>query len=506
MANYLQINANTTAQIISAAGANSQVQAWSMKVSLGALQRSMFSRVLHDGVNSKKPIKQILDLRTTHGQTLNIKSQAPLGASPGIQGSGTDRVSMGEQIKFIMWQLSIGIHWQGVKFNNLAAAQTMLGVGKPLDAQARSDLTDLFALLQSRQVEATMMQRKTARTTIYAGNRTSIDTLTSADTFNPNMMQQISDRMAQNMADPIAVAVPKAGGKEPIRGYYIIAPSPLVRDMEQSSDYQTLMANAQLRGDSNTLFYGGFPMFGGSILDRYQLQSDTSDGPKGTLGAPTAYLGGALIALPLTGAYMLGGGSAAAAAQTTPLYFQLFPAGEFKQFEQIKIAATTNVEKYCLAYNVALGKFAMYAYQVNDGNKITLTKALRSTNATSGKIDATTVGSVTYGTAPWTTDYICETNEIGDPVWPCNTKGQPYVAGYGLADNALWSAYGMFEDGSAMGRRTFLDGSLVNHNRESEVGMDMNWNCEAVQDANGLSNGFTVIYGAFNPPGLPNIT
>jgi len=91
-------------------------------------------------------------------------------------------------------------------------------------------------------------------------------------------------------------------------------------------------------------------------------------------------------------------------------------------------------------------------------------------------------------------------------VYPCNSYGQPYVKGYALADNAIWSAYGMFVDGSAMGMRTMINGADINHNMSSEIGLAMNWGVAAVRDANNMCNGYMVIVGAFNPPGLPSIT
>jgi len=518
MANYLDINADSTAQIIAAAGSNAQAQAWSADVVYGAQQKSMFSRVFHDGVLSKKPIRPKLDLKNLHGQVVNIKSKAPLGSSPGVQGSGNNRVAQGEQEKFAMWQLQIGIQWQGKRWNNLSAAQTMLGIGKPLDNEARGEISDLFSLVQSRTIEASFQQRKSARTTLYPNGKTTVEGLRSSDTFTFNTMQQISDRMANNMAKPVALAMPKAAGcKEPIRGYYVIAPAPLVRDMESSSDYQTLMANAQVRGSDNTLFYGGFPLIGGSMLDRYQIESDDSDGPKGTLGAPHAYLGAALakaIANDGSANIMRGGGSAAAvtrsAAAPSPfLFFQLFPNAQFQTFEVEKIAAVTT-PAYCLAQNSTTGLWRLYSYTTNDGNKLTLTGALiKSTSSESGGIDLKTVGSVTAaasGTGVWTDAYIGETNLIGDIVHPCNSYGQCYVSGYALADEAMWSCYGMFIDGNAMGRRTMIDGAVVNHNRETEIGMDMNWGCECVPNSNSLYNGFCVVTGAYNPSGAPVLT
>jgi hypothetical protein len=518
MANYLEINPSTTAQLVNAAGANFQKQAWGMSVALGSMQRSQFGAAVDQGVKSVKPIKQVLELRGLNGQIVNYQSRAPLGSSPGVQGSAGPRVSHGENFKQIMWQLQIGVHWQGAKYNLVAEAQTMLGVGD-IDKQAQNDLKELFKLKQGWHMEAEMLANAVARTTIYANNKTSVEALRSADTFNPGMIDLIQSQMAGNMAAPVATSQQRGGGHEPVRAYYINCDSKMFADMKSNTDYRKELALSRVRGDDNELFYGDLPNYSGMVLDSYVSQIDTSDGPKGTLGAPVAFLGNALVALPLAGTFILGGGSAAAAAivdPDPPEFFKLFPAAEFKQFETVKIAATTNVEYYVLIQSATTGKFGMYAYQVNNGNKLTLTKALRATNATSTDLDCTTVGSITvttdmvetsgHGWSVGGVNYLQNTNAIGDRVYPCNSYGQPYVKGYALGDNAIWSAYGMFVDGSAMGMRTELKGGIINHNMSSEIGLAMNWGCSAVRDANNLCNGYCVIVGAYNPPGLPSLS
>lgn len=524
MSNYLNISADTVPQIVSKFGSNTQAQAWCAKIAMGAPAASQFGPVMDYGAGPAKPIKQIFDFSKLHGQIVHFTSRAPMGSTSGVQGSATDRVGTGESAKINVWDMFMGIHFYAGKYNSIALAQTILGMSGNEDTLIQEGLKDVFKSIQGRMIEASMLQRAQARNIIYCGGASSIDTLLSANTFAIGTSRSIRNTLQNNMAEAIVVGKPRSGGVQPLRRYYFTGCAELFDDMESSSDTVNTLALSRLRGDENELYYGDLPSFSNVVLDRYDIQYDTSDGPKGTLGAPRAFLGEAIIALPVTGYTMKFGGTAAALARSvasasTPAgaypFVENFPGAAFAKFENTKRAATTGTEYYLLAKQGSTGKFGMYAYQVTDGNTITLTKALRSTDSTSGKIDKTTVGGVTWGattsdtgagSASWTQggiNYLTETNDIGDIVVPCNRFGQPYVVGYGLGNNAIWSGYGMFIDGSAMGKRTIIDGSLINHDRESELGLAMNWGCETQQDANGFSNGYCVVYGAFNLAGMP---
>lgn len=504
---YASIDAETVATILTNAGTNAKQQLWSMEVSMGSLGLTQFANLLNGGgPGGSSPIRKIVDFQKLHGTKVNFRSEAPLGGT-GRQGSAEERIGRGEDIKFQMYDWDIGVQWHGVKGNKISLAQTMLGVGS-FDAKAKMKLKEWFAHLQSRAIEAELRRSATARNTYYVNNRGSINALTSTDTFMPTDAKRVSDLMAGNMATQMQIGKRK-NGDQPIYSYYIMGNNRLYDDMHQSSDWQTLLSNAAVRGDDNYLFYGGLPRYGGTIMDEFTVQSNTAYGPQGCYAAPIAYLGEAIVANPVTGTVLKGGGDATGAAKTDRMYFQMFPAAAGTFFEQTKIAATTGTEHYCLIRNLTAsaatgdaGKFGMYAYQVNNGNQITLTKALRSVEDTSGNISYTTVGAVTWNSGVWTTDFLTDQHPIGSEIIPCNSKGQPYVSGYAFGDEGLYCAYGSINGEVAMAQRTFED---RDHGREFEIGCQMAWGVNTVEDANGLASGVALIYGAWNPVGLPTI-
>jgi Protein of unknown function (DUF4043) len=491
MPNYPSISGDTVATIVAAAGANSQEQAWAANVAVNALRSSRFVNLI-GGAGSGKPIMNIVDTQKIAGDTVHLQVEAPLGG-PGYQGSGATRTGNGESTKFALYDFRVGVMWKGVKWNNVAKNQTTIGKGN-LDVRSRGKLSDWFKRQQADNWEAEMLKRAHARNTIYSGRKTSVDALVSADTFQADDAKRISNALSTIMAKPMNLA---RKGMQELKKYYIILPHKQLEDLESSNDWQTLLANSDLRGSENSLFTGLLPSWGGAVLDRWQVENDTADGPQGSFCAPVGYLGEAIGALPVTGATLKLGGSATAAAKTTPLYAQYFANAAFGGFEGDKIAADTSTEATGDA-----GKFGFYAYQVNDGNRITLTKALRSTNATSGKIDLTTVGSVTWNSGVWTTTYLTDQHAIGSEVIPCNAKGQPFVRGYALAQEAIACGYGKGSQGLAFGTRTQEE---QNHGLDAEIGMEMCWGARATQDANALVNGYGIIVSAWNPEGLPVI-
>ncbi|MFZ4765831.1 MAG: hypothetical protein ACOYMN_12845, partial [Roseimicrobium sp.] len=471
MPSYNTIDADTVAEIVSAAGANSQEQKWAAQVAVNSMGQNPWVKLM-GGVMGGKPIQVMADTNKLKGQVVNLQVEAPLGGT-GRQGSGEQRIGYGEDTKFKMWQFQIGAQWHGVKANRISLAQTVLGKGS-FDSRARSKLSEWFAARQGSFLEACLLAAKTARTTLFCNNKQSVEALRSADVFYADTAKKVSDLMAANMARPLAVARGKTSGQT-IKKYFIQGNSRLYDSLHQSDTWQTLLANSDIRGSENQLFFGGLPSWAGCVLDETQIEVNTADGPQGSFAAPIAYTGSAVIALPATGAELLGGGSAAAGGLTDRLYFEYFQGAQYKKFDREVIAATTGTEYYFLIRNLTgadAGKFGMYAYQVNNGNKLVLTKALRSTAATSGKIDQTTVGNVTWNSGVWTTSVLTNTHPIGSEIIPCNSYGQPFVCGYSFGDEAMISGFGSVDGEIAMGRRTFED---KDHGREYEIGNEMVW-------------------------------
>lgn len=498
-------SAPTTAQIVSSVGANSQEQRWSRDVVAGHLGRSIFSRV-RGGFLGGKPIMSTGQTRNLQGQTVNIKAEAPLGG-PGRQGSGLQRSGYGENIRFKMFTLTFGNHWNGVSQNNITASQTMLGTGE-FDQKSAGMLKEWFGQLHDFMVEAetirciTSSAANTSRLRLYAGSATSIATLTGADTANEDFFRKMAVRMQENMAVPFSIA--KKGGQE-INRYLILPPEQALDDMRASGEWKDLLAQACLRGEDNCLFTGQFPDWCGSTIVPWVVQNNPGSGTQGAFCSPIAFLGETIPAGPAAFALKGGGGNATADELTKNLFFQHFTGAPAQYFEQTKIPQETTEVKFALIRDITTGKFAFISYQVTDGITITGLKKLGA--AANGTV-ATTVGSIAWGSpGVWANKLLdCDSQAItvGSPIWPCNAKGQCYKSSWGLAQHAFIEGWGSIAD-TFMGRRTKNNDD--DHQRLVEIGFEEQYGLNGVIDANGLYPNILQGISAWNPDGAPtNIT
>lgn len=500
MPNYPSIDPDTISEIVTMAGSNAQEQAWIAQGVTRSIRQSPFSKII-GGALSGRPILQVVAAQKIAGDTVNLKIEAPDGG-PLVQGGSATRTGQGEADKFKMFSFTVGVGWKGKKWNNVAKHQTMLGTD--VDSKSRLKLSEWHSRYQADCMEASMLANKHALNTLYCGRKTSVDALTSADTFVADDVRRAKDMLQALGSFPFNMA---KKGQQKIDLYYAQLNNKLLDDMERSSEWQALLQNSDLRGAENSLYTGFLPTWSGNALNRWEVTNDDAYGPQGAFCAPVAYLGETVLQLPATGYEMKGGRTAAGAALTTPLYFQYFPAAAFTGYHGSIIAADTGTEYYALIKHISgasAGKFTMVAYQVNSGNRLTLTKVLRSTNATSGKIDATTVGSAVWGSGVYTSTYFADADApVGSPVYPCNAKGQPFVYGYVLGGEALACGYGRGSSGLAMGGRTTSENQ--NHGLETEIGMELCWGVKPTTNADGTVCNYAVIAGAWNPDGLPTI-
>lgn len=500
MATYTAITPQSVADIISASGSLSQEQKWAAEIAVGAAAANPYHRLI-GGAMGGKPFWQIMDTRKLRGQEVHLQVEAPFGGA-GKQGSGVTLVGAGEHVKFILYTLKIGVLWHAGKFENVAASQTTLGTN--VDKRIKAKLKQWFAQRQGIDLQAEMHLRAHSRNRIYGGNKTSVAALRGADTFQPDTAKKAADLAASIMAKPLAVA---RKGEQTLKRYFLQGNNFLYDDMESSNDWQELLANSDLRGAENTLFTGLLPSWGGTVLDRWQIEFDTASGPQGNFDVPVAFTGSAITSAMVDDTdfptiNLLGGGSAAAGALTDRQYFWHFPNGPYTGFEGVKIAASTAAAKHALIRVLSgsnAGKFGMIEYTVNDGNKLVVQKVLSNT-ISAGATAHTTVGSVVYGAGIWTSDLVTDDFPIGSQVFPCNAHGQPYVHGTLLSDAAVVGGYGSIDGQLAMAKRTH---EIQNHGRDHEIGCEMVWGCRACVDANSMVNGYVLITAAYNPPGFP---
>jgi len=496
MANQATMEAMTLQNMITGAGANVQEQKWVMKAIRHGRRKSPWG-IIRGGVNGGMPIQENMDTRKMFGQVVNI----PITSGIGGAGVRQDTTLRGQEQKETegMFTLSIGMKRTAIAVTGIAKSQSVMG--GTWDARTQLNLGEWSDWMTYQDYEAEMIARATSDNTVYANQKSSIEALRSADTFGTATITRTSGKLNTLGGLPLK----EIDGPDSQRelSYFFQTNQYAVEALRGSSTWQQLLADAQERGDKNSLFKGNLPRWAGQAINIWQISDQPGAIPAGSFAAPRAYTGAAIAAG--TAAFTLyGGRTAANAAKTDVLYFANFPAAEWMGYEGVKIAATTGTTYYALIKDKDTGKFMMISYQVNSGNTITVINRLGS--AAQGA-QVTTLGNVTWNSGVWTTTYVTDSAAIGSEVYPCNSYGQPYVRTYALGDQAIVGGYGQYatNDGSpslCMGRRiTQVD----DYGHVGGVGIATVYGCRAVPNVDGVYCNYAIAYSAYNPPGLPTI-
>ncbi|MEZ5386467.1 MAG: DUF4043 family protein [Prosthecobacter sp.] len=488
---------STTAEVIVALGADSQEKQWAAAVILDGLAKSIFSKLM-SGSAGGRAIATVSTLKNLQGQYKKFYVEAGLGG-PGEQGAGATRATGGENLKGNLFELFFGNHHKSVILNRVVAAQTV--IGKNADTRARAKLAPWFMRERESATEAEIIKATTAAgasNIVYASSSaTSIEGLRSAHYADSALFRRIGGRLADNQAKPFAVAME---GAQELKRYVILAPERGLDELSNDPNWQTLMAQAGMRGKGNYLFSGAIPSWNGSTVLPWTVETDSSNGPQGCFAQPMAFLGAALdFSTDASALTITGGGSAAAAALTDHLYYRFFPGAAFSSHEDTKIAQETGTTKYALLQDATTGLFGMISYTITNGNTITAVKHL---GATTGTHRAATVGNVTYNTGVWagkhTTSFA-----IGSKVVPCNSYGQPFIRLYGLGMDSMMHGFGGVMGGSGAGKLT--ENKNDDMQRYFQPGFEEQWGITTYKNANGRPDGLVMAYAAYNLDGMPQI-
>lgn len=520
MSNVPYIAPRDTAALITANGANYQEQAWERVAIKNAMPRHPFGAMARGSSNLNKRLPNAAIITTTtlnagiYGQTANFRVRAP-GGGFGIQGAGGFRTGKGVQVKDKMYTLTTGVQWHGYNYNNVSAAQTLIGVGN-IDTETRGYLQDFFGWLMGTHCEATVVAEATAKASTnvrYANNKSTLDELTSADTLAVDDVNRLKNNQVSNSSMPFSMRADD--NYNDVLEYLLMAPQFAMQELTTSSTWTNFLKDAGVRGDQNYLFGGGLPRWNGTRMFEWQLQTALNDGPSGSFAAPYAFLGEAISAGTAVFSIKGGGNSAANKAALNAPYFFAFKGARWKAFEQEKIAAETTNTKYVIAYNATNGKWAFASYKViptgdldtnggttADSNTITVYQFLSATN--SGAAAKTTVGSVVWDTGIWS-GKTCEWSDlpVGSKIYAANAKGQPYNLVYMLGRESLLSGFGRVtaDGGTGFGQRTE---ERQNAGVFVELGMHLSYGANAIPNVDGIP-AFTVMHVAINPDGLPTI-
>lgn len=494
--------------------ADTQEIGWQKTIVLGQRGRHNPFSGLIGGIEGMKPITQVMDFRALKGQQIVVTLDRPLGGA-GTQGPASLQRVVGreENVRHATYRCTVGLMAHMVAGEQLVQTETVIGTD--WDNRQRKKLTEWFAWKQGDDIQFEMIVKSHARNTVYPNNKTSVDQLGTADYLNLATVTRNKEILNANQAGPFDISRSESGAE--ILTYLLMGPSKAYSGMSASNSYQQLLSNADMRGDNNKLFKGGLPRYLGTHLYDWAVEDGTQVGPLAAPCAPIAYLGVALPTNGTTAPYQIqGGGNAINAADTSnPLFFQYYGAAQYIGHEGIKQAATTNVTYYLAAQIITgadTGKIAFFSYQVNNGNQITVLNRLDP--STSG-ILVPTLGSMTYagmtalvgvnGFQGVSTGAV----PVGSILYQVNAKGVPYVRTFGFGRNAILTGYGALaanqgygSGGGSPGQRLF---EAQDAGRLFSVGWQQVWGSTATQDANNMTNAYTMTLSAYQPNGWPDI-
>jgi len=315
----------------------------------------------------------------------------------------------------------------------------------------------------------------------FAGNASSVDSLTTADTFSHDMVVENVQQLKTMNGKPAMIGTD--GNRNEIKRYIVVPTTETLNSLETDPDYQRNLRDAGERGKSNDIFNGGYMDIRGSVVKEYCAYDHDGEGPIGSALFAKAELGTALTNAGI-GDFITGGGSSTAAANTKAKYFRFFPNYAYPYLPGETIAVDGAATYYVIVVNNSgadKGKFGFYSYNVNNGTKLTINGALTSSN--------TTLGGLTWDAAVNT-----NTHPSGSSVYLVNSKAVVYGWTPIIGAGSALRGYGNFKH-----KRSEQD---VEGGHKKEVYITSVFGQEPRKDRRGRCPGFLVVCHAMSVPGL----
>lgn len=389
-----------------------------------------------EGKSKMSPIQVKTDTSKGRGQTITITTMAGFYQRPKTGDQTFEAAADFEALRINSYNLVVDWLRNAVRINE--RTEDYMGMRGELKAGLPEELGNWLGRQKTEQLWIEFIRNLNAANYTYAGGKTSIDTLVSADTLSYNEIVKTGTVMKRNGGK--AAEVGRVGVNK-LKRYMVVPTTDALFSLENDSAYRTLQQNAGVRGDANWIFKGGFSDIRGHIIKEYNPIDHDGYGAVGSPANPKAYLGVAITAG--SGTFDIkGGGSAEGAALTNVDYFGHFPNYAYTLLPSGTVSTDADV-RYVLIYNLEgsdAGKMGMYSYVTAgiNGNKITITQRLGSTN---GGARVATLGSVTWNTAPWVSKHT-DVHPVGSLVVPCNVKGVPFGYTLVLGAGAALRGYG----------------------------------------------------------------
>lgn len=446
-----------------------QEELWVKSVVWGAdeqYQENPFADGMTGGKFSGKAVIQIKDTERVNGSTINIPLVGGFGGN-GVQGENT-RLGNEQKMKIGNMTVTIGRYWFGYSWTAVARDETV--IGGPLDKIIRTAMREQFAKKKSDDILMKFIETAgtTGRNYMLPDGVASRAALTSANVMSTALISKAGLAISGLGGKPMALSKDAAGSTK--KAFTMLSTDRGLLPLETEDAFLNAFLNADARGAENGVWTGKYKDWFGHALYRWNQIDHGNQGPIGSPLLPRGLLGEAVTAA--NDAVIKFGGTAAAAALTTPQYSQFFSNAPYTYHNGQTIAAVTNVDRYIRITNPD-GSYAVCKYRLNDGNRITL--------HSSGAV-------VSIGTGTETTTMV-----LGAVIEECNVLGTRFCRHLELAQEAMAAGYGAIDGTVAdpkYGKRTE---ELLDHGMQYAVGCEQSWGCAPIKRWDGVYPNFIVI-------------
>lgn len=279
---------------------------------------------------------------------------------------------------------------------------------------------------------------------IFAGEKGGLDSLVSSDVLQWDEVVSMGNRMKRAGGQPALVG---KSGQNQIYRNCVVATNDALYSFETDTTYKNYLKDTNSEAQAKMLFDGGYVDIRGNIVKEYVPIDHDGYGAVASPLNPKAYLGSAIPSGNDAIVDILGGGDSTGADLTNRMYFKYFPRYAFPFLDGTTLAVSG--DHYALIVNPADGtseanKWGLVKYNVNNGNKLTITERL-SGAAETGTLK-NTVGTATFGAGEWIADKATDEYKLGALVLPCNSSGVPFGYSLMLGANAAYRGYGKWRN------------------------------------------------------------
>lgn len=431
-----EFNVTTGAGLISQ-DANNQVKLWEAGARIAEYEADIMMR-FEGGDNAPIVAKT---LPQAAGTTIVFRNRGKLGAD-GVRGDELVSDTPGpEGVTMSGFAVKLDYLRHAVKTNLRGGLVT--GLGKELNEKLNLALGEWLGWKKSNDALMAFLKRGNAENYKFAGGKYSREALRSADTITYSSISVFAQQLKTLGAQPAFVRIDRNSKRE-LHGFWFLGLGESFLGLKNSSAYIDAVEQAAARGPENPRFTGELVKIDNNVLVEWNPPDHADPRAIGSPLNPKALLGEAIT--PGTTAFDIkGGGNPTFAALTNHKYFESFSNYQYRfGTESGETVPPDSTTRYVLIYNTSgpdEGKMGFYSYQVNNGNKLTVTGRLGS--AASG-IRNTTIGNVTWNTGPWAGRHT-DQHPVGSLVIETNSYGVPIGRVLIMGNRAMCRAYSSLE-------------------------------------------------------------